>query len=92
MKAESRQIPQKFAARLKFAYCHEHPFAFSPSAMLVMPWSQKRSLSFGGRILRLIKSAYHGWLSMMTSSEGPLFSLASGPPTLNPPLINSNLR
>jgi len=23
---------------------------------------------------------------MMTSSEGPLFSLASGPPTLNPPL------
>jgi len=23
---------------------------------------------------------------MMTSSEGPLFILASGPPTLNPPL------
>jgi len=23
---------------------------------------------------------------MMTSSEGPLFGLASGPPTLNPPL------
>ena len=43
-------------------------------------------LSFGGRILGLMKSAYHGWLSMMTSSEGPLFSLVSGPPTLNPPL------
>ena len=28
-------------------------------------------LSFGGRILGLMKSAYHGWLSMMTSSEGP---------------------
>jgi len=26
---------------------------------------------------------------MMTSSEGPLFSLASGSPTLNPPLIKS---
>jgi len=79
MKAESRQIPQKFAARLKFAYCHEHPFACSPSAMLVMPWSQKRSLSFGGRILRFIKSAYHGWLSMMTSSEGPLLVLPRAP-------------
>jgi len=32
------------------------------------------------------KRDYHGWLIMMTSSEGPLFSLASGPPTLNPPL------
>jgi len=27
----------------------------------------------GGRILGLIKSDHHGWLSMMTSSEGPLF-------------------
>jgi len=26
---------------------------------------------------------------MMTSSDGPLFSLASGPPTLNPPLAIS---
>jgi len=45
-----------------------------------------RNVFFGGHILGLIKSAYHGWLSMLTSSEGPLFSLASGPPTLNPPL------
>jgi len=37
-------------------------------------------LSFGGRIFGLIKSAYHGWLS--TSSEGPYFSIASGPPNL----------
>jgi len=43
-------------------------------------------LSFRGRISGLIKSAYHGWMSMMTSLEGPLFSLASGTPTLNPPL------
>jgi len=35
---------------------------------------------------------YHGWLSVMTSSEGPLFSLASGPPTLNPPLLLSDTK
>jgi len=32
----------------------------------------------------LIKSAYHGWLSMMTLSEGPLFSLVSGSLNLTP--------
>jgi len=45
-----------------------------------------RNVSWGGRILGLIKCAYHDRLSMMTSSEGPLFSLGSGPPTLIPPL------
>ena len=45
-----------------------------------------RNVALGDRILGLIKIYYHGWLSMMTSSEGPLFCLASGPPTLNPPL------
>jgi len=34
----------------------------------------------GGRILGLIKSDNHGWLNMMTSSEGPLFNIASDPP------------
>jgi len=38
-----------------------------------------RNVSLGGRILCFIKSAYHGWLSRMTSSEGLLFSLALGP-------------
>jgi len=46
--------------------------------------SQERILRWS--YLRLDQSAYHSWLSMMTSSEGPLFSLASGPPNLNPPL------
>jgi len=32
-----------------------------------------RNVSFGGHILGLIKGAYHGWLSMMASSEGPPF-------------------
>jgi len=32
-----------------------------------------RNVSLIGYILGLIKSAYHGWLSMMTSSEGPPF-------------------
>jgi len=41
-------------------------------------------LSFVGGILGLIKNAYHGWLSMMMSSEEPLFNLASGPPNLKP--------
>jgi len=45
-----------------------------------------RNESLGGRIVGLIKSFHHGWLSMMTSSQGPLFSLASPPATLNPPL------
>jgi len=48
-----------------------------------------RNKFLGGRILGLIKSSHHGWLSMMTSSEGPFFSLASGPPTLNPPLSST---
>jgi len=42
-----------------------------------------------GRILGLIKSYYRVWLNMMTSSEGPLFNLALGPPTLNPALAVS---
>jgi len=28
----------------------------------------------------LIKKSYHGWLIILTSFEGPLFSLALGPP------------
>jgi len=36
-------------------------------------------LSFGGRILALIKSPYHGWLSVMTSSEGPFLVLPQVP-------------
>ena len=40
-----------------------------------------RNVSFDGHIL---KSAYYGWLSTMTSSKFPLFSLASGPPKPKP--------
>jgi len=46
-----------------------------------------RNVSLGGRILGLIKSAYHGWLSMMTSSKGPFLVLPRAPPHLNPPLV-----
>ena len=35
--------------------------------------------------LGLIKRSYHGWLSMMTSSDGP-FQPCLGPRTLSPPL------
>jgi len=38
------------------------------------------NVSLGGRILVLIKSDYHGWLSMMTSSEGPFLVLPRAPP------------
>jgi len=63
---------------------HEHPFALPP-AVSVMPLSQDRILRWS--YLRLDQSAYHGWLSMMTSSEGPpFFVLPRAPPTLNPPL------
>jgi len=37
----------------------------------VMPLSQERILRWS--YLRLDQSAYHDWLSMMTSSEGPPF-------------------
>jgi len=44
-----------------------------------------RNVSLCGRrpILGLIKSSFPGWLSVMTSSEVPLFCLASGPPNIN---------
>ena len=45
-----------------------------------------RNVSLGSRFLGLIKNAYHGWLRMMTSSDGPFFRLASCPHNLNPPL------
>jgi len=38
-----------------------------------------RNISLGGRILGLIKSYYHGWLSMMMSSEGPFLVLPRAP-------------
>jgi len=60
---------------------HEHPFAFSPASLSCR---SLKNVSFGGCILGLINSVYHGWLSMMTSSEGTLFSLASGPPNPKP--------
>jgi len=41
-------------------------------------------LLLGGRTLGLTKSAYHGWLSMMTSSEGHPFLSCLGPPNLKP--------
>jgi len=46
--------------------------------------SQERILRWS--YLRLDQSAYHGWLSMMTSSEGPFLVLPRASPTLNPPL------
>ena len=50
------------------------------SLLLCLSCQSLRNVSFSGLILGLIKSAYHGCLSMMTSSEGPLLGLASGPP------------
>ena len=38
-----------------------------------------RNVCFGDFILGMMKSAHHGWLSIMTSPEGPFFGLASGP-------------
>jgi len=46
-----------------------------------------RNVYLVGRILVLIKSDHRGWLSMMTLSEGLLFSFASVPLTLSPPLF-----
>jgi len=45
-----------------------------------------RNVSYGGRVLGLIESAYHGWLSTMTLSEGPFLVLprAPGSPNLKP--------
>jgi len=60
--------------------------AFLHFLLLCQSCRSLRYVSFGGRILGLIKSAYHGWLSMMTSSEGPFLVLPRAPRTLNPPL------
>jgi len=38
-----------------------------------------RNVSLSGRILGLIKSDYHDWLSMMTSSETPFLDLPQAP-------------
>ena len=43
-----------------------------------------RNVPFRGHISGLIKSAYHGWRSMMTSSEGPFLVLPRPPPNLKP--------
>ena len=49
-----------------------------------------RSVSFGGRILDLIKVPITvGWV-WWRHKRGPLFSLASSPPTLNTPLLIAN--
>jgi len=46
-----------------------------------------RNVSFGGRILALIKCACHSWLTIMDVIRGaPYFTLASSLPTLNLPL------
>jgi len=45
--------------------------------MSVMPLSQERIL--GGRILIFIKTGYHGWLTMMVSSEPPFQSCLGHP-------------
>jgi len=37
-------------------------------------------------VLDLFKKSYHGWLSMMTSSEASFSALPRALPTLNPPL------
>jgi len=69
---------------------NEYPFAFSD--MPVMRYSL-RTVFLGGphiSFLGLIKRSYHGWLNMTTSSEGLLFSLASGPLTVSPPLRGTN--
>jgi len=62
---------------------HEQPLHF---LLLCQSCCILRNVSLVGRIYGLIKNPYHSWMSMMTSSEGPLFNLASAPPTLNPPL------
>jgi len=49
--------------------------------MLVMPYILK-NVSLGGPYISipgLIKRSYHSWMSMMTSSKGPLFSFALDP-------------
>jgi len=43
-----------------------------------------RNVSLGGRILGLMRSAYHGWLSMVTSSVGPLLALPRTPTLYSP--------
>jgi len=66
--------------------CYEHPFAFSPSAISVMPLSQEHVL--GWPYLTQIKSDHYGWPSMMTSSEGPRFYSCLAPPNPKPTTVS----
>jgi len=54
--------------------------------LLYQLYRSLRNVSFGGCILGFINSAYHGWLSMMTSSDIPFLVLPWAPLTPNPPL------
>ena len=69
-------------------------FCIMNTLLLCPSYRSLRNVSFGGRIPRLIKSAYHGRVNMMTSSEGPHFNLASPPSNLKPTteltLLNSS--
>jgi len=56
---------------------HDHPIAFL--LLLCQSCRSLKNVCFGGRILGLIKSANHGWLSTMTTSEGPPFWSCLGP-------------
>jgi len=52
--------------------------------LLCQSYPLSQELTFVGRILGLITCAYHGWLSMKTSSE---FLVLHRHPNLNPPLV-----
>ena len=64
---------------------HENPFAFSPSAISVMPYSL-RNISLDGRILGKSKVIIMaGWV-WWRHQRAPFLVLPRAPPTLNPPL------
>jgi len=63
---------------------HEYPCAFS--VMSVRPQSQRIPRPLG------LKTSYPGWMSMITSPEGPLFNLASGPSNPKSPTGNEGLQ
>jgi len=68
--------------------CFQSCLSWTPFCIFSFCYTQTcrslRNICLGGRILGLIKSDYYGWLSMMTSSEGPLFGPASGLPNPKP--------
>ena len=70
MKAESRQIPQKLAARLKFVYCPQTPVIFSRLVCAAVYFFHNRELQVVLKYQRPLTRWSKGVVFEETSTKG----------------------